>query len=58
MTITNHFEQLRRAAIDRGLRDFERGMSLSDNPFNGAATDERESWDEGWENGRALADRQ
>lgn len=52
--ITNHFEQLRCEAIERGMRDYERGESRTRNPFNSYATDERSYWFEGYDNARRL----
>lgn len=55
----NHFEELRRMAFQRGMSDYDRAKQMADadgspifknNPHqNNHATDEKESWEEGWE---------
>lgn len=54
--MTDHFEQLRRAAFQRGMDAYESGVPREDNPHrNVHATDEAEHWDLGWDNARELA---
>ena len=62
----DHYEQLRRDAQERGMRDYEREAEnarisgepiFRNNPYqNNHATDEREFWAIGWENARKLAE--
>ena len=63
MTLTDHFEQLRRLAFERGMADFDRAKDNADpgeelwrnNPYqNNYATDEREMWDLGWDNAMEM----
>lgn len=64
MTAPDHFEQLRRAAHERGMADYDRAVQLSRNdgqPIikynphqNNFATDEREHWNNGWDSAREM----
>lgn len=50
------FEQMRREAERRGMRDYERGLSRDENPHRtNCATDEAEHWAIGWDNAAELA---
>lgn len=58
-----YYEELRRMAQDRGMRDYERAKQQAapgeplfrNNPHqNNSATDEAEFWDLGWDNAAAL----
>lgn len=64
MGAINQFEQLRRDAYERGQRDYHREKANAaasgepiwrNNPYqNNFATDEREAWDEAWDNEATL----
>lgn len=66
MNTVDHFEQLRRAAHERGMADYEREAEnarisgeriFKNNPFqNNHATDEAKHWNEGWANALLLAE--
>lgn len=55
MSNTNHFQDLYREANERGMRDFDRGVELADNPFKeDKATEQAARWREGWLNAYEL----
>lgn len=51
----DHFDKLRRVAMERGMEDYGRGMLRRDNPHKGThATDEAQYWYAGWDNAQEL----
>ena len=55
--MTTNFDELNRDAAERGMRDYERGIPITANPFRHiAATEERIYWRDGWVNSEELDD--
>lgn len=48
------FEALNREATERGMHDYERGIPLDVNPYQGSATVLPSRWREGWTNAYEL----
>ena len=48
--MSTDFEALYREAHERGMADFDRGVSRDDNPYRyDHATSQAERWTEGWD---------
>jgi ribosome modulation factor len=53
--MSTDFRALDRAAFQRGMADYERGVARSENPHRyNAATSEREEWLAGWDSAEEL----